>query len=56
MCLNLEVDNVGVSIFGNDRLIKGGNTVKRTGEIVDVSVGPGLLGHVFKTQRRRRQR
>ena len=45
MCLNLEADNVGVSIFGNDRLIKEGDTVKRTGEIVDVPVGPGL-GHV----------
>ncbi|EIN03230.1 hypothetical protein PUNSTDRAFT_139751 [Punctularia strigosozonata HHB-11173 SS5] len=36
MCLNLEADNVGVSIFGNDRLIKEGDTVKRTGQIVDV--------------------
>jgi hypothetical protein len=40
MCLNLEADNVGVSIFGNDRLIKEGDTVKRTGQIVDVPVGP----------------
>ncbi|KAF7309219.1 ATP synthase subunit alpha [Mycena kentingensis (nom. inval.)] len=46
MCLNLEADNVGVSIFGNDRLIKEGDTVKRTGQIVDVPVGPGLLGRV----------
>ncbi|KAJ4496692.1 P-loop containing nucleoside triphosphate hydrolase protein [Lentinula lateritia] len=46
MCLSLEADNVGVSIFGNDRLIKEGDTVKRTGQIVDVPVGPGLLGHV----------
>ncbi|WVQ93221.1 ATP synthase subunit alpha, mitochondrial [Kwoniella sp. CBS 9459] len=46
MCLNLEADNVGVTIFGNDRLIKEGDTVKRTGEIVDVPVGPGLLGRV----------
>ncbi|RSH95253.1 Alpha subunit of the F1 sector of mitochondrial F1F0 ATP synthase [Saitozyma podzolica] len=46
MALNLEADNVGVSIFGNDRLIKEGDTVKRTGEIVDVPVGPGLLGRV----------
>ena len=46
MCLNLEADNVGVSIFGNDHLIKEGGTVKRTGEIVDVPIGPGLLGHV----------
>src|SRR5712672_3464217 len=46
MCLNLEADNVGVSIFGNDRLIKEGDTVKRTGQIVDVPVGPELLGRV----------
>ncbi|PPR00509.1 hypothetical protein CVT26_009893 [Gymnopilus dilepis] len=46
MCLNLEADNVGVSIFGNDRAIKEGDTVKRTGQIVDVPVGPGLLGRV----------
>lgn len=46
MCLNLEADNVGVSIFGNDRLIKEGDTVKRTGQIVDVPVGPQLLGRV----------
>ncbi|KAJ7625635.1 P-loop containing nucleoside triphosphate hydrolase protein [Roridomyces roridus] len=39
-------DNVGVSIFGNDRLIKEGDTVKRTGQIVDVPVGPNLLGRV----------
>ncbi|WVQ81242.1 ATP synthase subunit alpha, mitochondrial [Cryptococcus sp. DSM 104549] len=46
MCLNLEADNVGVTIFGNDRLIKEGDTVKRTGQIVDVPVGPELLGRV----------
>ena len=46
MCLNLEADNVGVSIFGNDRLIKEGDTVRRTGQIVDVPVGPNLLGRV----------
>lgn len=46
MCLNLEADNVGVTIFGNDRLIKEGDTVKRTGQIVDVPVGPGMLGRV----------
>jgi len=46
MALNLEADNVGVTIFGNDRLIKEGDTVKRTGEIVDVPVGPELLGRV----------
>ncbi|KAA1129004.1 Alpha subunit of the F1 sector of mitochondrial F1F0 ATP synthase [Puccinia graminis f. sp. tritici] len=46
MCLNLEADNVGVTIFGSDRLIKEGDTVKRTGQIVDVPVGPELLGRV----------
>jgi len=46
MALNLEVDNVGVVIFGEDRTIKEGDTVKRTGAIVDVPVGRGLLGRV----------
>jgi F-type H+-transporting ATPase subunit alpha len=46
MALNLEEDNVGVVIFGNDRDIKEGDTVKRTGSIVDVPVGKGLLGRV----------
>ncbi|MDN2567750.1 F0F1 ATP synthase subunit alpha [Aquibium sp. A9E412] len=46
MALNLEVDNVGVVIFGADRDIKEGDTVKRTGDIVDVPVGPELLGRV----------
>ena len=46
MALNLEVDNVGVVIFGNDRAIKEGDVVKRTGAIVDTPVGPGLLGRV----------
>ena len=46
MTLNLEMDNVGVSIFGDDTGIKEGDTVKRTGEIVDVPVGKGLLGRV----------
>ncbi len=46
MALNLEADNVGVVIFGADRDIKEGDTVKRTGAIVDVPVGPGLLGRV----------
>ncbi|CAG8433109.1 7780_t:CDS:2 [Ambispora gerdemannii] len=46
MALNLEPDNVGIVVFGNDRLIKEGDTVKRTGQIVDVPVGPGLLGRV----------
>ena len=46
MALNLETDNVGVVIFGSDREIKEGQTVKRTGAIVDVPVGRGLLGRV----------
>jgi F-type H+-transporting ATPase subunit alpha len=46
MALNLEVDNVGIVIFGNDREIKEGQTVKRTRAIVDVPVGKGLLGRV----------
>ena len=46
MALNLETDNVGVVIFGNDRGIKEGDTVKRTGAIVDTPVGKGLLGRV----------
>ncbi len=44
MALNLENDNVGVVIFGNDRYIVEGDVVKRTGSIVDVPVGKGLLG------------
>ena len=46
MALNLETDNVGIVIFGDDRTIKEGDTVKRTGAIVDVPVGKGLLGRV----------
>jgi F-type H+-transporting ATPase subunit alpha len=46
MALNLESDNVGIVIFGADREIKEGQTVKRTGAIVDVPVGKGLLGRV----------
>jgi len=46
MALNLERDNVGVVIFGSDKTIKEGDTVKRTGSIVDVPVGKGLLGRV----------
>ena len=46
MALNLESDNVGIVIFGADRDIKEGDIVKRTGSIVDVPVGPGLLGRV----------
>ncbi len=47
MALNLETDNVGVVIFGDDRDIKEGDTVKRTGTIVDVPVGKALLGRVL---------
>ncbi|TPE63642.1 F0F1 ATP synthase subunit alpha [Sandaracinobacter neustonicus] len=46
MALNLEADNVGVVIFGSDTGIREGDTVKRTGTIVDVPVGKGLLGRV----------
>ncbi len=46
MALNLEDDNVGVVLFGEDRNIKEGDVVKRTGAIVDVPVGKGLLGRV----------
>ena len=46
MALNLEADNVGVVIFGDDRAIKEGDTVKRTGAIVEVPIGKGLLGRV----------
>ena len=46
MALNLETDNVGVVIFGDDSGIREGDTVKRTGAIVDVPVGRGLLGRV----------
>jgi len=46
MALNLESDNVGGVIFGDDRGVKEGDTVKRLGEIVDVPVGKGLLGRV----------
>jgi F-type H+-transporting ATPase subunit alpha len=46
MALNLEADNVGVVIFGDDRTIREGDTVARTGRIVDVPVGKGLLGRV----------
>ena len=46
MALNLENDNVGVVIFGDDRNIKEGDTIKRTNAIVDVPVGKELLGRV----------
>ncbi|MBS40656.1 MAG: F0F1 ATP synthase subunit alpha [Rhodospirillales bacterium] len=47
MALNLETDNVGAVIFGDDRTIREGDTVKRSGSIVDVPVGPALLGRVI---------
>ena len=47
MALNLEADNVGVVIFGDDRSIKEGDTVKRTSSIVEIPVGKGLLGRVI---------
>ena len=46
MALNLETDNVGVVIFGDDRSVREGDLVKRTGAIVDVPVGKALLGRV----------
>jgi len=46
MALNLETDNVGIVIFGDDRDIKEGDTVKRTGAIVEVPIGKGMLGRV----------
>src|SRR6201998_2510237 len=46
MALNLEIDNVGVVVFGDDSGIREGDTVKRTGAIVEVPVGKGLLGRV----------
>ncbi|TGO08126.1 hypothetical protein BTUL_0225g00180 [Botrytis tulipae] len=47
MCMNLEAGQVGVVLFGSDRLVKEGETVKRTGEIVDVPVGMEMLGRVI---------
>ena len=46
MALNLESENVGVVIFGDDKFIKEGSLVKRSNAIVDVPVGMGLLGRV----------
>lgn len=46
MALNLEAGQVGIVLFGSDRLVKEGETVKRTGNIVDVPVGPEILGRV----------
>ena len=52
MALNLENDNVGIVIFGDDKSIKEGDTVKRTGSIVDTPVGKELLGRVLTTSNR----
>lgn len=46
MALNLERENVGVVVFGNDRAIKQGDIVERTSQIMDVPVGEALLGRV----------
>src|SRR4029078_641082 len=46
MALNLEADNVGVVIFGSEATIREGSTARRTGSIVDVPIGKGLLGRV----------
>uniref|UniRef100_A0A8C5WM69 ATP synthase subunit alpha n=1 Tax=Leptobrachium leishanense TaxID=445787 RepID=A0A8C5WM69_9ANUR len=56
MSLNLEPDNVGVVVFGNDKLIKEGDIVKRTGAIVDVPVGDELLGRVVDALAKIRRR
>ena len=47
MALNLETDNVGIVVLGNDREIQEGDIVKRTGSIVDVPIGDGMLGRVI---------
>jgi len=47
MALNLETDNVGIVVLGNDRDIQEGDIVKRTGAIVDVPIGEGMLGRVI---------
>jgi F-type H+/Na+-transporting ATPase subunit alpha len=49
MVLNLEEDNVGVILFGDDRLVKEGDTVKRTGRVASVPVGEALLGRVVNS-------
>jgi len=47
MALNLETDNVGIVVLGNDREIQEGDIVKRTGSIVDVPIGIDMLGRVI---------
>jgi F-type H+-transporting ATPase subunit alpha len=46
MCMNLEASRVGIVLFGSDRLVKQGETVRRTGEIINIPVGPKMLGRV----------
>merc|ERR1712227_815507 len=46
MALNLDTDSVGVVVFGNDKVVKEGHIVKRTGSIMDAPVGKGVLGRV----------
>merc|ERR1712072_1461531 len=46
MALNLETDSVGIVVFGSDRVVREGDTVKRTGDIMDVPIGDGMLGRV----------
>ncbi|KAH2467811.1 Alpha subunit of the F1 sector of mitochondrial F1F0 ATP synthase [Aspergillus fumigatus] len=46
MCMNLEASHVGIVLFGSDRLVKQSETVRRTGEIINIPVGPKLLGRV----------
>ncbi len=50
MALNLETDSVGIVVFGSDRDVKEGETVKRTGKIISVAVGEGMLGRVVDAQ------
>jgi len=47
MALNLETDNVGIVVLGNDRYIQEGDVVRRTGTIVDVPIGEEMLGRVL---------
>ena len=47
MALNLETDNVGIVVLGNDREIQEGDVVRRTGTIVDIPIGEEMLGRVL---------
>merc|ERR1711990_521694 len=46
MALNLNTDSVGIVVFGSDTIVKEGDTVKRSGDIMDVPIGEGMLGRV----------